>query len=78
MYNKVIIIKDVYFNKEEVFNGSTEIFKCDIKNISLEYLVKVMRNTTCRVVIMVLLIIYNNTAEDLKWSYESEGNKKEI
>ena len=42
-YNKVIIIKDVYFNKEEVFNCNTEIFKCDVKSISLEYLVKIVK-----------------------------------
>ena len=78
MYNKVIIIKDVYFNKEEVFNGSTEIFKCDIKNISLENLVKVIKNTIYRITIMILLITYNNTAENLKWFYKSEGNKEKI
>ena len=61
-----------------MFDGSTEILKCDIKNISLKYLVKIVKNTTRRVIIIVLLIIYNNTAEDLKWFYKSEGNEKEI
>ena len=78
LYNKVIIIKDVYFNKEEVFDGNTEIFKCDIKNISLEYLVEIVRNSICRVIIIILLITYNNTAKDLEWFYKSEGNKKKI
>ena len=27
---------------------------------------------------MILLITYNNTVKDLKWSYKSEGNKKKI
>ena len=78
LYNKVIIIKDVYFNKEEVFDGNTEILKCDIKNISLEHLAKVIKSITRKVMIIILLITYNNTVKDLKWSYKSEGNKKEI
>ena len=78
MYNKVIIIKDVYFNEEEVFNGSTEIFKCDIKKIFLKYLVKVIRSAIRRVIIIILLIIYNDIIEDFEWFYESEGNEEEI
>ena len=77
-YNKVIITKDVYFNKEEVFNSSTEIFKCDVKNMFLEYLVKIVKKATRTVTIIILLIIYNDTVEDLKWFYKSEGNKREI
>ena len=61
-----MIIRDVYFNKEKVFNNNTEILKCDIKNISLKYLVKVIRSATRRVIIIVLLTTHNNTAEDLK------------
>ena len=78
MYNKVIIIKDVYFNKEKVFNGNTEILKYNIKNISLKHLVKIVRSAIRMVIIIVLLITYNNTAEDLKWFYKSKGNKKKI
>ena len=77
-YNKIIIIRDVCFNKEEVFDGNTEILKCDIKNISLEYLAKFVKEATCKATITVLLATYNNTAEDLEWSYKSEGNKEKI
>ena len=59
-----------------MFNGNTETFKCDIKNISLEHLVEVVRNTTCKTIIIVLPTTYNNTAKDLKWFYKSKGNKK--
>ena len=78
LYNKVIIIRDIYFNEEKVFDGSTKILKCDIKNIFLEYLVKVVKNTTRRVIIIVLPTTYNNTAEDFKWFYKSKGNKEKI
>ena len=61
-----------------MFDGSTEILKYDIKNIFLKHLVEIMRNTTHRVIIIILLTTYNNTAEDLKWFYKSEGNKKKI
>ena len=71
-------MRDVYFNKEEVFDGSIKILKCDIKNISLKYLVKIVRNTIRKVTIIILRTTYNNTAEDLEWSYKSEGNKKKI
>ena len=77
-YNKVIIIRDVYFNKEEVFDSNTEIFKCDIKNISLKYLVKIVKNIIYKVTIIILLTTYNNTVKDLKWSYKNKGNKKKI
>ena len=49
-----------------MFNGNTEIFKCNIKNIFLKYLVKVVKNTIRKVIIIILLITYNNTAEDFK------------
>ena len=78
MYNKVIITRDIYFNKEKVFDGNTKILKCNIKNISLEYLVKIVRNTIRKVIIITLPITYNNTAKDLKWFYKSESNKKKI
>ena len=71
-------MRDVYFDEEKVFNGSTEILKCDIKNIFLKYLVEIIKSAICRVTIIILLIIYNNTVKDLKWFYKSEGNKKEI
>ena len=61
-----------------MFNGNTEILKCNIKNISLTYLIKVIKNTTHRVIIIILPITYNNTAEDFKWSYKSKGNKEKI
>ena len=61
-----------------MFNGSTEILKCDIKNMFLKHLVEVVRNTTRKVIIIILPIIYNNTVEDLEWFYKSEGNEKEI
>ena len=76
LYNKVIIIRDVHFNKEEVFDGSTETLKYDIKNIFLKHLAKVVKNITYRVIIIILLTTYNNTVKDLKWSYKSKGNKK--
>ena len=59
-------MKDVYFNKEKVFNGNTEIFNSDIKNISLEYLAKIVKKTTYTVTIIILLTTYNNTIKDLK------------
>ena len=77
-YNKVIITRDVHFNEKKVFDGNTEIFKCDIKNISLKYLVKIVKNTICRVIIIILPTTHNNTVENLKWSYKSKGNKKKI
>ena len=61
-----------------MLNGSTKILKCDIKNIFLEYLVKVIKSAIYRVIIIILLITYNNTVKDLKWSYKSKGNKKKI
>ena len=39
-YNKVIITRHVYVNKEEVFDGNTKIFQSDVKNIFLEFLLK--------------------------------------
>ena len=74
----MIITRDVYFNKEKVFDGNTEILKCDIKNMSLEHLVEIVRSAICRVTIIVLLIIYNNTVKDFKWFYKSKGNEEEI
>ena len=61
-----------------MFDGNTEIFKYDIKNISLKYLIKIIKNTTRKAIIIVLLTTYNNTAEDLKWFYKNKGNKKKI
>ena len=78
LYHKVIITRDVHFNEEKVFDGNTEILKCDIKNISLEYLVEIVKSVICRVMIIVLLITYNDTVKDLEWFYKSEGNKKKI
>ena len=61
-----------------MFDSSTDTLKCNIKNIFSEYLVKVIKNSTYKVTIIVLPITYNNTVKDLEWSYKSEGNKKEI
>ena len=61
-----------------MLNGHTEILKYNIKNIFLEYLVEIIRNTIHKVIIIVLPIIYNNTIKDLKWFYKNEGNKKKI
>ena len=71
-------MRDTYFNKEKVFNGNTKILKCNIKNISLEYLIKIVKNTTYRIIIIILLTIYNNTVKDFEWFYKSEGNKKNL
>ena len=70
--------KDIHFNKEKVFNSNTESFKCNIKNNSLKYLVKIVKKAIRTAIIVTLLIIYNNTAKDLEWSYEREGNKKKF
>ena len=61
-----------------MFDGNTEILKCNIENISLKHLVKIIRNATRRVTIIILLTTYNNTAKDFKWFYKNEGNKKKI
>ena len=49
-----------------------------MKNISLEYLAEVVKKATRRVIIIILLTTYNDTAKNLKWSYKSEGNKEKI
>ena len=46
--------------------------------MSLEYLVKIVKNAIYKVIIIILLITHNNTVEDFKWSYKSKGNKKKI
>ena len=61
-----------------MFNNNTKIFKCNVKNIFLEYLVKIVRSTIYRVIIIILLTTYNNIVKDLEWSYKSKGNKKKI
>ena len=61
-----------------MFNGNTEILKCDIKNISLKYLVKIIKNTIYKIIIIILLTTYNNTIKDFKWFYKNKGNKKKI
>ena len=66
MYNKIIIIRDVHFNEEEVFNGNTKILKYDIKNISLKYLIKIIKSITRKATIIILPTTYNNTAKDFK------------
>ena len=78
LYNKIIITRDIHFNKEKVLNGNTEILKCDIKNIFLKHSVKIVRNTTRKVTIIILLTTHNNTVKNLKWSYKSKGNKEKI
>ena len=61
-----------------MFNGNTEILKCDIKNISLKHLIKIIKNTTHKAIIIILPTTHNNIVKDLKWFYKSEGNKKKI
>ena len=61
-----------------MFNSNTKTLKCNIKNIFLKYLVKIVKSATRKVIIIILLITYNNTVKDLEWSYKSEGNKKKI
>ena len=78
LYNKIIIIKDIYFNKKEIFNGNTKILKYNVKNISLRYLVEIVRNAIRKATIIILLTTHNNTVKDFKWSYKSEGNKEKI
>ena len=72
------MIRDIHFNEEEIFDSSAKIFKYNVKNISLEYLVKVVKKATRRAIIIGLLTMYNNTIKNLKWSYKSKGNKEEI
>ena len=64
--------------KKKIFDGSIEILKCDIKNISLKHLVKIVKNAIYKVIIIILLTTYNNTVKDLKWSYKKGGNKEKI
>ena len=61
-----------------MFNDNTKILKCNVKNISLEYLVKIVKSITRKAIIVILPITYNNTVKDLKWFDKSEGNKKKI
>ena len=61
-----------------MFDGNTKILKCDIKNIFLKHLVKIVKSAIRRVIIIILPITYNNTVKNFKWSYKSEGNKKKI
>ena len=49
-----------------MFNGNIKILKYDIKNISLKYLVKIVKSAIRKAIIIILLIIYNNTAKDFK------------
>ena len=61
-----------------MFDGNTEILKCNVKNISLKHLIKIIKNATRKAIIIILPTTYNNTAKNLEWSYKSEGNKKKI
>ena len=61
-----------------MFDNNTEILKYNIKNISLKYFVKIIKNTIYKAIIIVLPTTRNNTAKDLKWFYKSKGNKKKI
>ena len=74
----MIIIKDVYFNEEKVFDGNTEILKSDVKKIFLEYLVEIIKKAIRTAITIILPMIYNNTAKDLEWSYKNKGNKEKI
>ena len=59
-------MKDVYFNKEKMFNGNTKSLKCNMKNISLKYLVNVIKKAIYITIITALPITYNDTAKDLE------------
>ena len=59
-------MKDVYFNKEEIFNGNTKILKCNIKNISLKHLIEIIKSTIRKATIIILPTTHNNIAKDLK------------
>ena len=61
-----------------MFDGNTEIFKYNIKNISLKHLAKVIKSATRKVIITVLPTTYNNTVKNLKWFYKNKGNKEKI
>ena len=52
--------------RKKLFNNNTKILKCNIKNISLKYLIKIIKNTIRKVIIIVLPTTYNNTVKDLK------------
>ena len=61
-----------------MFDGNTEILKCNIKNISLEYLVEIVKKAIRTAITTALPTIYNDTAKNLEWFYKSEGNEKKI
>ena len=61
-----------------MFDGNTEILKCDVKNIFLKYLAKIVKKAIRKAIIIILLITHNNTVKNLKWSYKNKGNEKEI
>ena len=61
-----------------MFDGNAKSLKCDMKNISLEYLAEIIKKATRTATTIILLTTYNDTAKDLKWSYKSKGNKKKI
>ena len=57
-----------------MFDGNIKTFKYNIKNISLKYLIiKIVKNITYKVIIIILPITYNNTVKNLKWFYKSKG-----
>ena len=49
-----------------MFDGNTEIFNCNIKNISLKYLIKIIKSAIRKIIIIILLTTYNNTVKNLK------------
>ena len=49
-----------------MFDGNTKILKCIIKNISLEYLIKIVKKAIRTAIIIILLTTDNNTAKDFK------------
>ena len=61
-----------------MFNSSIKIFKCNMKNLYLDYLVKVVKKAIRKAIKIISLAMYNNIIMVLKWSYESEVNKKKI
>ena len=49
-----------------MFDGNTKTLKYNIKNISLKYLVKIVKNIIHKVIIIILPTTHNNTVKDLK------------
>ena len=49
-----------------MFDGNTETLKYNIKNISLKHLAKIVKNTTYKIIIIILPTTHDNTVKNLK------------